>query len=131
MTVKKLPDRIECPECDGLMYFWDELRDYKYCAKCGYHEGTKKQDLEEQESVKVHENSTRPIKHSQIFPSDGICPECRAGQSKAEFNGNILIDGVPFEDKMILDELREMNKNLKSIEKLLSKLDDKFIKNKI
>lgn len=68
---------------------------------------------------------------SQIFPSDGICPECRAGQSKAEFNGNILIDGVPFEDKMILDELMKINKHLKSIEKLLSRLDDKFIRNKI
>jgi len=59
------------------------------------------------------------------------CPECRAGQSKAEFNGNILIDGVPFEDKMILDELMKINKHLKSIEKLLSRLDDKFIRNKI
>lgn len=61
MTVKKLPDRIECPECDGLMYFWDELRDYKYCAKCGYHEGKKLEDVLKEKPVKAQDTITKKV----------------------------------------------------------------------
>jgi Zn ribbon nucleic-acid-binding protein len=43
------------------MYFWDELRDYKYCAKCGYHEGKKLEDVLKEKPVKAQDTITKKI----------------------------------------------------------------------